>query len=113
MSRRSQQARIVVADDKGIESDMVSGFGWMAAVWAYGRVYFSNVPITNSNNPSKLDTLPNMAADAIKTTIPTDPAPPVRKEFIAIMVVVAIFAIIYLVKDFMGQASDRPGSGKR
>ncbi|KAF8440192.1 hypothetical protein BGX38DRAFT_1144586 [Terfezia claveryi] len=38
------------------------------------------VPIMNSSNSSKPGTLPNMAADAIKTTIPTNPAATVRKR---------------------------------
>ena len=37
-----------------------------------------------------------MAAEAVKTAIPAEPTAPMRTELIVIMVVVAIFAVIYL-----------------
>ncbi|RPB28977.1 hypothetical protein L211DRAFT_864617 [Terfezia boudieri ATCC MYA-4762] len=54
----------------------------------------------NSSKPREPDTLLTMAADAIKT------AAPVRMEFIAIMVVVVGFAIIYSIHKFTFVASN-------
>ena len=50
----------------------------------------------DSSDTSEPGTLLFVAAEAVKTAIPAKPTAPVHTEFIAIMVVVVIFAVIYL-----------------